>query len=525
MPTRPGYVPLAGSERAPLPAALPTAQEGEAVAANEQIAVTVRLRARPGGALPSAQPLGARPLRQRRHLSRDAYAAAHGADPDDLARVEAFARREGLSVVETSAARRSVRLTGPAERVAAAFDTALTLYQHAGQTYRVRRGPLGIPADLAGIIEGVFGLDNRPQAQPHFRRRDQAAVAVSYTPPQVAQLYDFPTNLTGQGECIALIELGGGFVPADLTTYFGALGLTPPAVVAVSVDGGQNAPGDPQGADGEVMLDIEVAGAVAPGARVAVYFAPNTDQGFLDAVTTAVHDTTNQPSVVSISWGSAEANWTQQALTAMDQAFQAAAAVGVTICVASGDNGASDGATGLNVDFPASSPHALGCGGTTLEGSGGTITSEVVWNELPDHGATGGGVSAVFSLPEWQAQANVPAPPSGSGGRGVPDVAGDADPETGYRVRVDGQDAVIGGTSAVAPLWAGLIALINQAVGQPAGYLNPLLYSLPAGSAAFHDITSGNNDGYTAGPGWDACTGLGSPDGAQLLAALTSTSG
>jgi kumamolisin len=291
-------------------------------------------------------------------------------------------------------------------------------------------------------------------------------------------------------------------------------------VTAVSVDKGKNSPGNANGADGEVMLDIEVSAAVAPGVKVVVYFAPNTDQGFIDAVSTAVHDSANSPSVISISWGGPESSWTAQAMTALDAACQSAAALGITITVAAGDNGSSDGATGNNVDFPASSPHVLACGGSKLIGSGSTITSEVVWNEQAnDEGATGGGVSNVFPLPSFQANANVPAPSVGGGGRGVPDVAGDADPVTGYQVRVDGQSLVIGGTSAVAPLWAGLIALNNQQNGKSAGFIQPQIYAAKAASA-FNDIVSGNNGAFSAGPGWDACTGLGSPIGVNLIALL-----
>jgi kumamolisin len=259
---------------------------------------------------------------------------------------------------------------------------------------------------------------------------------------------------------------------------------------------------------------------VAPGAKIVVYFAPNTDQGFIDAIGTAVHDSANNPSVISISWGGPESSWTAQSMSALDAACQSAAALGITITVAAGDNGSSDGATGNNVDFPASSPHVLGCGGTKLTGSGSTITSEVVWNELASNeGATGGGVSNVFPLPSWQANANVPAPSVSTGGRGVPDVAGDADPVTGYQVRVDSESLVIGGTSAVAPLWAGLIALSNQQNGKSAGFIQPQIYAANA-SSAFNDIVSGNNGAFSAGPGWDACTGLGSPIGVNLIALL-----
>jgi kumamolisin len=275
------------------------------------------------------------------------------------------------------------------------------------------------------------------------------------------------------------------------------------------------------------MLDIEVIGALVPDATIAVYFAPNTDAGFLDAVTQAIHDTTNKPSVISISWGSAESNWTDQAMTAMDDAFQAAATLGVTICVASGDSGSSDGVTdgSDHVDFPASSPYALSCGGTSLQASNSSITSEVVWNDGAQGGSGGGGVSGFFPLPSWQAGLQttdadgVTTPLSN---RGVPDVSGDADPETGYDVRIDGTDTVIGGTSAVAPLWAGLLARINQLAGKPVGYIHPKIYQNPQ---AFRDITQGNNGDFYASEGWDACTGVGSPDGQQVADLFTGGTG
>jgi kumamolisin len=313
---------------------------------------------------------------------------------------------------------------------------------------------------------------------------------------------------------------------ADLTTYFSALGINPgPKVTVVSVDHGKNHPtGDPNGPDGEVMLDIEVVGAIAPQANIAVYFAPNTDAGFLDAITTAIHDKTNNPSVISISWGGPESSWTEQSMTAFDSAFQSAAVMGITVCVASGDNGSSDGVSdgGDHVDFPASSPNVLACGGTSLRGSGTTITSETVWNDGAQGGASGGGVSTFFPLPAWQDGLHTTRTSGGTAPltmRGVPDVSGDADPETGYQVRIDGTNTVIGGTSAVAPLWAGLIARINAAKGSRVGLINPTLYGTPT---TLRDITQGNNGDFAASQGWDACTGLGSPNGDQIAAVLES---
>jgi kumamolisin len=499
---------LPGSERASLAAAT-----GEKPARPSSV-ITVSVIVKPKTPLNTAR-LG------RERLTRTQFRQRHGADPEAIRLVRAFAKEFGLTVVQGSPkpAQCTIKLSGTVAVMQKAFGVILKQKVIDGNSYRVREGSIHLPADLADAVEAVLGLDNRPQAKPHFRPY-AGTTGISYTPVQVAQLYQFPQGASASKQTIGILELGGGYRTADLTAYFKTLGQTAPSVTAVSVDGGKNSPSTANGADGEVMLDIEVSAAVAPGAKIVVYFAPNTDQGFIDAITTAVHDTTNNPSVLSISWGGPESSWTTQAMTALDAACQSAAALGITITVAAGDNGSTDGGTGNNVDFPASSPHVLACGGTKLDGSGSTITSEVVWNELASgEGATGGGVSNVFALPSWQANANVPASSSSTGGRGVPDVAGNADPATGYQVRVDGTNMVIGGTSAVAPLWAGLIALSNQQNGKSAGLIQPQIYAAK-GAAAFNDIVSGNNGAFSAGPGWDACTGLGSPIGAKLIALL-----
>jgi kumamolisin len=499
---------LPGSEKAPLSAA--TSEKPARAASVLTVSVIVRRK----------RPLNIKRLGKDR-LTRAQYRQQHAADPAAIKLVRAFAKEFALTVDKGTPKpeRRTIKLTGTVAAMQKAFDVTLTQKVLDGNIYRVREGSIRLPAELADAVEAILGLDNRPQAQPHFRAHAGAA-NTSYTPVQVAQLYQFPQGATAAGQTIGIIELGGGYRTADLSAYFKGLGLKAPQVTAVPVDGGKNTPGKANGSDGEVMLDIEVSAAVAPGAKIAVYFAPNTDQGFIDAVSSAVHDTTNKPSVISISWGGPESSWTAQAMNALDAACQSAAALGITVTVAAGDNGSSDGGTGNNVDFPASSPHVLACGGTKLVGNGSTITSEVVWNEQASgEGATGGGVSNVFALPSWQANAKVPAPSSSTGGRGVPDVSGDADPVTGYQVRVDGQSLVIGGTSAVAPLWAGLIALNNQRNGKSAGFVQPQIYAAK-GASAFHDIVSGNNGAFSAGPGWDACTGLGSPIGAKLITLL-----
>jgi kumamolisin len=457
-----------------------------------------------------------------RHLSQQEFSEMYAADPANFEHLRDFAHKHGLTVDEgaSSLARRTLVLRGPANKMEAAFGVTLNDYVKDGKKFHSYTGTISMLQEHAEPVEAVLGLDNHPIARPHFRlldkkKKSKPAQTASFNPPQVAQLYSFPTGVNGAGQTIGIIELGGGYNSSDLSSYFAGLSIAEPRVTAVSVDGATNSPNDPN-ADGEVALDIEVAGSIAPGANIAVYFTTNTSQGFVDALTTAIHDTANgPPSVISISWGSPESNWTAQSMTALDEACQSAAALGITITVASGDSGSSDGVSGNNVDFPASSPHVLGCGGTELIAANGAIQQEVVWNDQPQGGgASGGGVSSVFPLPPWQENSNVPPSPSSGGGRGVPDVAGDASPETGYNVFYDGQSAVVGGTSAVAPLWAALIALLNQQRGSNIGFANPTLYQ--NAENGFHDITQGNNGSYSARQGWDPCTGLGSPNGGQL---------
>lgn len=460
-------------------------------------------------------------------ISREEFAAKRGADPGVIEQVKAFAKEHNLTVTEVAPERRTVKLEGNAADMSKAFSVQLERYEHEGNQYRARSGSIQVPGDLAGSIEAVLGLDDRPHVKPHFRLRrtddlmPRATQSVSYTPLQIAQLYQFPEDVDGAGQTIGILELGGGYRPDDLRTYFSSIGVKQPTVTSVSVDRGKNRPSNPNSADAEVLLDIEVAGAVAPGARIVVYFAPNTTKGFQDALSQSIHDSTHNPSVISISWGGPESGWTEQAMKALDAAAQDAAQLGVTICAAAGDDGSSDGVNDGqdHVDFPASSPYILACGGTNLQSANGGITKETVWNDGAQGGATGGGFSAQFSLPSWQASAGVTPPPP-SGGRGVPDVSGDADPQSGYQVLVDGKSMVIGGTSAVSPLVSGLIALLNQKLGRPLGFINPTIYGIANSAEAFDDVTEGSNGSFSAAQGWDACTGLGSPLGKNLLAAL-----
>jgi len=520
---------LAGSDRAPLADARPAGQ----LDTSERAEVTLVLRRR--AEIPADVVAGPTVL------TADQLAEQYGADPADIDLVRQTLTGLGLEVTAVHPATRRIKVAGTLGQLSSAFGVTLRLVSSPAPkgegtvTHRYREGPLYLPAALDGVVIAVLGLDTRPQARPHFRPRAAAAQGSTYPPNQVADIYQFPAGTTGAGHTIAVIELGGGFSTSDLDTYFGGLGIPVPSISAVSVDGASNAPGsDPNGADVEVALDIDVIGAAAPGATQVVYFAPNNgDQGFVDAISEAAQ-ATPAPIAISISWGQSEDSWTAQGRSAMDAAMADAAALGITVCAASGDNGSGDavGDGQPHVDFPASSPHALGCGGTKLiaDPSTGVISSEVVWNETASNeGAGGGGVSDQFALPSWQANAGVPAQASGSPaaagsvGRGVPDVAGNADPTTGYQIYSGGKAQVVGGTSAVAPLWAALISRLAEATGQRFGLIQPTLYAgvTPgANVAGCRDITSGNNGAYAAGPGWDACSGLGSPDGTALLTRL-----
>jgi len=497
---------------------IPTGKNLGTTNLNDVIEVTVRLR-RKNSIEEYVKNMG---NDKNKILTQEEFEQRFAASDKDIEKVEKFAQEHDLTVVESSVGRRTVILKGTVQSFSKAFGVFLANYQHEdGKIFRGRVGTIKIPTSLEGIVEGIFGLDDRPQAKPMFRMvkndghvMQPHAAGISYNPNDVAKAYKYPSNVDGSGQCIALIELGGGYRAADMKNYFAHLGLPLPIIKSKSVDGAHNNPSTPDSADGEVALDIEVAGAVATGARIVVYFAPNTDKGFLDAITTALHDKINKPSVISISWGASESQWSEQAMQNYNQTFMSAAALGVTITAAAGDNGSSDGQTDgkAHVDFPASSPYVLACGGTKLE-----KTKETVWND-GDGWATGGGISDIFAVPDYQKKISLPASVNSKQhkGRGMPDIAANADSATGYNILVDAQWSVIGGTSAVAPLMAGLVALSNQKLNRSVGFINPKLYV--AKSNVFKDITQGNNTtakagGYSAKKGWDACTGLGVPLG------------
>jgi kumamolisin len=545
-------VELAGSERR----LARGASLGGAAPASTEFEVTVKLRRR--------KPLPPVPPGPGQHMSRAEYAANHGANPDDVKAIEGFARHFHLTVQKVLPIERTVIVRGTSANQARAFGVELRMHQFAdGHTYRGREGKILIPIELKELVTGVFGLDNRRVAWPHvqFTRRLTAAGAngsfqtpgpiKAYYSNQLARLYNFPSNVDGAGQTIGLVELGGGFRKQDIAAYLTAAGVNsaPQIVVGKVACGATNAPDpdSPAQPDVEVLLDMEVISAVAPGAKLVVYFVKDgSDQQCLRGVSAAVHDASADCSVISLSWGGPEYESGGGLLGRMQKQFQdhvnevlaSAAHLGITVCVSSGDNASAcmplddpdrpwDGRA--HVSFPASSPYVLACGGTHVLTESTSGLEEETWHPEPNVG-TGGGVSRYFTLPSYQQPvvSQRAVNPAGGTGRGVPDVAADAAQESGYHVVVDGMSfpdpahdlPPIGGTSAAAPLWAGLIALLNQSLSTRLGFVNPLLYQLPASSEAFRDITEGNNGDYQAGPGWDPCTGLGSPNGQKLRDAL-----
>lgn len=467
-------------------------------------------------------------------ITREELADGYGADPADITLTEEVMGQLGLRVASADVTSRRVVVQGPLATVAEVFDTKITQYEGddalSGSRVAYRRhGQLRLPSELDGVVLSIFGLDTRPRAVPMFRSF-AGQPQIVYTPLELGKLYSFPEDTDGTGRTLAVITITGGWRQADIDAYFAQLGLRTPVIRTVEIDGTGNAPGPaaeaPTPADIEAVLDVQVAGALAPGAELVNYFAPNTDSGILNALRSAVHATPT-PTAISLSWGSSEKSNSKHFVAAMEELLMEAAALGITVCAASGDAGSGndehDG--GSHVNYPASSPHVLAVGGTTLIADPGTHTihSETVWNTGAGR-ATGGGVSDLFDLPSWQAQATVPNRYGKTErGRGVPDVAADADSMTGYQILMNGKVGFVGGTSPATPLWAALVCRLAQALGRSLGLLQPLVYQDLASqkvTAGFRDVVTGDNGAYAATPGWDPNTGLGSPDGTALLHVL-----
>ncbi len=528
----------------------------------QRITVTVVVRSRlDDDALAEAvAALVKRPPGERALLGREEHAHRFGSVQEDLDTVQAFAAEHGLEVVETDAARRVVVLAGPLAAFARAFSIHFHLRDHPEKPrpFRSHDGPVHIPRELRGIIEDVIGLDDRPLMQPRAAAGEAAADAATLTalvhtdPRTIAKYYQFPEGVTGAGQTVAILQFGGGYYPSDMDAYFRLRGLKLPQMEIVELDGQTNQPGSPEAirayavkiglippnelglpepdpdvnpdaasfwATVECTMDLQILGTVAPDARFVTYLAPGTAQGKYNAFSKAIFDSERSPSVINCSWGSCENQTPKSLLASLDKLFQQAALKGVTICAStgdSGDNAAKCGGT-PSVNCPAGSPYVLACGATSVAAD---LSKETSWYEVVSGFAMagGGGFSQFYALPDWQKEAGVGT--GGQTGRGTPDVAAKGDLMQGYDVVVTGLDLPMGGSSAAAPMWAGLTALINQKLGRPAGYYTSLLYS-KAFADAVRDITESGGGSCKTGPGWDECTGLGSPLGTGLLAALS----
>lgn len=535
------YEAVKGSRRVSLPGAKAVGR------ANAHAMIDVLLKVR------RKLEIGALETRPAKILEREAVGADYGASDADIAAVTAACESRGLHVVRTNAAARSIDVAGSVAEMEDFFQVKLFEYEHPEGNYRGRVGEVFIPSAIAGIVTGVFGLDERRVARRRRRAttrsiaKDKASLPSSwYLPKELATRYNFPAG-DGSSQTIGLLEFGGGYFPDDLEQFCGIAGISPPTVVPISIDGTPTAARD--GAQGEVMLDIEVVAGVCPKSTIAVYFSHWGERGWIKALDAAVHDTKNKPTVLSASWGNPEdvSIWTEQAMTQVNETLKDAAMAGVTVCVSAGDDGSSDAYQDghAHVDFPASSPYVLAVGGTTIRKKTAPLP-DISWFEgdglrqpgNPNSGSTGGGVSAVFPRPSWQQSIAVSSVnPGAIVGRCIPDIAANADwTVSPYLLYVDGGAQPNGGTSAASPLMAGMIALINGQLGASArvGYLSPLLYQSagaegPIGASVCSDVLAGSNatakaGGYTAQPGYDAVSGWGTPDGLKLAHALSSIS-
>lgn len=533
------FIAVPGSERTPAFGATAT----RAADAEAWVEVTLKLARK--------APLPALDARPQRALTAAEVASQFGASDESVKRVADTFEGLGLTVLSTDTATRTVKLGGPVSAMEAAFQVKLMEFDGIRGPYRGRVGALHVPAALEKDIVGVFGLDNRravrrrPAGGNKRHVADHTAAAAKkrpwFFPSELATAYDFPDG-DGSGQTIGLLEFGGGYFADDLAKFCQAAGIAaPPTVVPISVDKMPTDTNDE--ATGEVMLDVEVVAGLCPKATIPVWFSQFSEKGWVDALDAAMHDAKYKPQVLSISWGYAEdvSVWTTAAVNQVNEALQEAALMGITICVAAGDDGSSDGINDghAHVDFPCASPYVLAVGGTLLRT--GAKRTERAWKDgdglrSDGGGSTGGGVSTRIARPAWQAGLDVaPVNPGQKGGRAVPDVSANASANTGYFVVAGGQQEISGGTSAAAPLWAGLVARMNQqlaASGKRVGFLTPLLYgAVPGaagtlGKAGCNDIHTGDNitahvGGFKSGTGFDAVTGWGSPKGKDLLAALT----
>ena len=506
--------------------ALPATSGGaKALPPDTQLTITFylrhrqKVRRRPGSAADLAEltprVTPAQLEAQRRHLLEPA-----------VEKVAQFAEQTHMKVLEVDYRRRCITLRGKASDAERAFSTKLLRSADAeAQHYPARRPK--VPNALAHLVHGFVGLDTRPPSAGRMRAHVDGADGKGLLPSEMAKLYGITTVGRGAGQCIAIVAPAGGYRHDDVAAACQTMNIPMPQIIDITVGGGGNRPGVNRQADEEVALDIQVVAGIAPEARIAVYFTEISERGLVAGISEAVHGTRAQPNVIVVTWGEPEVFWPPEARASLDAVLQDAVRLGITVVATAGDSLATERMNDgrVHVNYPGSSPYVLCCGGTqiTLDANGTAIVGEVVWNE--GLRGTGGGISEKYAVPAFQANANVPGSRNdGKRGRGLPDVAAAAGKRNGYRVMLGNDDIVASGTSAVAPLWGAFIALVNEQRGQALGFINTRLYAVPD---LLKVITSGDNFeegtdlGYAARDGWSACTGLGSPKGAAIIAAFT----
>lgn len=448
------------------------------------------------------------------------------------------AKSLGLKVHGLHPNRTLLNVSGSTQTIESAFNLKLHKYalQNGRQFYAPDKNP-EVPHSIAASISGIVGLDNHAKRHTYYHQKEMTTLSSAapqtfpsgpsggFAPHDLVNAYNLSAvTANGANQIIALFELAD-YQLSDITAYTNYFGLPTPKLKNILVDGGSAS-----GIDAEVTLDIELAIALAPESEIYVYEGPNSDQGVLDTYNRIATD--NLAKQVSTSWGLGEDMVSVQYLQAENAIFQQMAAQGQTIYAAAGDSGAYDdypnnSSRSLVVDDPASQPYIVGVGGTHLavDTTTGVYQSESVWNDSLGYGAGGGGVSTVWPIPAWQS--NVSTVYSKTH-RNVPDVALNADTNTGYAIYYMGQWQIYGGTSCAAPLWAAFTACVNQALTAtqqpPLGFANPKLYVIGNGAERttnFHDVTTGNNFYYPSQMGYDNASGWGSFNGGNLYATLT----
>jgi kumamolisin len=469
-------------------------------------------------------------------LGHDEYVYQFGAVKDEVILVADWATDHNLTVIEANINSATVKLSGTAEQYNNIFNITLQTVTANDREYITHTGSITIPTDIDAVVDLILGLDNSVSFSHNAILETTTPgpldpnLISSPTPVDLALAYKFPRApggdlVQGNGACVAIIELGGGWTTQNLTSTFGRISQPNPTVVDVSVDGGVNDGGADVGSSGEVMLDIYCVGAVVPAAKIAMYFAPNSFQGFIDTIITPTNDTVNNPSVISVSWGTTDSNWGSTSRNAFETALAAAVVKGITVFIAAGDYGvrALSGGTTYTVQYPATSPYCVCAGGTVISiNNDYSIASEVPWGTSGGSYAGGGGVSTIFSVPTWQTGFSSKTYPGGTvaslTGRGIPDVSAMATGYTFYYGAANYTGTFVG-TSATAPLLAGMMARLNAMSQKRIGFVNVDWYAVR--TTAFNDQTTGDNHGgntvgYMADTGWDAATGLGTPIGTEL---------